>query len=85
MRRSLSAQLLLSATLALVAAIALIFGAETALSRCLPAWLTQHSLAGTSDDVVEGLRFDESGKPISIQLKPGKQQMFDVLPLGRST
>jgi signal transduction histidine kinase len=81
MRRSLSAQLLLSATLALVAAIALIFGAEAALSRYLPGWLTHHSLAGTSDEIVEGLRFDASGKPFSIQLKPGKQQMFDVLPL----
>ena len=80
MRRSLSAQLVLSATLALIAAIALIFGAEIALSHYLPAWLTRHSLAGMSDDLVEGLRFDASGKPISIQLKPSRDQMFDALP-----
>jgi two-component system sensor histidine kinase QseC len=81
MRRSLSAQLLVSATLALVAAIALIFGAEAALSHYLPEWLTHHSLAGTSDDIIEGLRFDVSGKPVAVDLKPARQQMFDVLPL----
>jgi signal transduction histidine kinase len=81
MRRSLSAQLLLTATLALVAAIALVFGAETALSHHMPAWLTRHSLAGTSDDVIASMRFDESGKPVSIQLNPARQLMVDALPM----
>jgi signal transduction histidine kinase len=81
MRRSLSATLLLTATVALFASIALIFGAWTAVVRYQPAFLSQRGLANLSGTVVAGLRFDVSGKPISVELNPNLQYIFDALPL----
>jgi two-component system sensor histidine kinase QseC len=78
--RSLSAKLLLTATLALFAMIALIFGAREAIAYYRPALLTQRMLAHTTAHVVEGLRFDANRGLLSVKVEPGLQRVFDALP-----
>src|SRR5258706_9673621 len=79
--RSLTGRLFLNATLALFAALALIFGAVTAFTHYQPEWKRQHGMDETSGEVVDALRFDASGKPVSVEMNPDLRYMFDALPL----
>lgn len=80
MRRSLSTNLIVSAALAIVAVIALVFGLWTALMTIDPTWLRQRDLAGTADHVVEALRFDADDRPVSVELSRNMQRVVEALP-----
>ena len=79
MRPSLSASMLTTATVSLLAVAVLVFAVLTTLTHVQPSFMGRKGLAGTTDHVADAIRFDASGKPVSVALGPGLTRVFDWL------
>lgn len=77
--RSLSAGLLLATTLALSGVALLVVGGAAALSYVNSSFLGRNGLEETATHVRRALRFDASGRPISVELPPPLKRIFDAL------
>lgn len=80
MRPSLTRNLVVSASVMLVAAITLVLALETSLMYFQPDWIRHRGLADFAAHVVDGMRFDTDDRPVAIELNPHMQVMFDSLP-----
>jgi signal transduction histidine kinase len=77
--RSLSAGLLLAATLALSGLALLVVGGAAAVTYVNSSFLGRNGLEETAAHVRRGLRFDAAGKPASVELPIPLKRIFDGL------
>src|SRR5258706_9058253 len=63
LRPSLSASMLMGATVSLLAAAVLIVGIVAAMTSLQPSFIGRNGLAELKDQVAGGIRFDASGGP----------------------
>ena len=77
--RSLSAGLVLAATLALSAVALLVVGGAAALTYVNSSFLGRNGLEETAAHVRHALRFDASGSPAAVELPPPLRRIFDAL------
>ena len=80
MRLSLTANLMLSTAVTLVAGLLCVFGSWALLTHFQPSWLRDRDLAGMARDVVEGVAFDGQDHPTSVHLRHTLQQVMEALP-----
>ena len=80
MRLSLTANLMLSTAVTLVAGLLCVFGAWALLTHFQPSWLRDRDLAGMARDVAEGVAFDSQDRPASVRLSHTLQQVMEALP-----
>ncbi len=80
MRLSLTANLMLSTAVTLVAGLLCVFGSWALLTHFQPSWLRDRDLAGMARDVVEGVAFDDQDHPTSVHLRHTLQQVMEALP-----
>jgi len=78
-RPSLSATMLMAATVSLLAVAVLVFAVVTILMHVQPSFVGRRGLTETSVRVAEAIRFDASGEPVSVALSPAKTRLFDAL------
>ena len=80
MRLSLTANLMLSTAITLVAGLLCVFGSWALLTHVQPDWWRDRDLAGMANYVEEGMAFDGQGRPTSIHLRHTLQQVMEALP-----
>jgi two-component system, OmpR family, sensor histidine kinase QseC len=80
MRLSLTANLMLSTAVTLVAGLLCVFGSWALLTHFQPSWLRDRDLAGMARDVAEGIAFDGQDRPTSVHLRHTLQQVMEALP-----
>jgi two-component system sensor histidine kinase QseC len=81
MRRSLTANLMLSTAVTLVAGMLCVFGSWALVSHFQPSWLRDRDLAAMADHIVDGVVFDSQDRPSGVRLRHTLQQVMDALPL----
>ena len=80
MRLSLTANLMLSTAVTLVAGLLCVFGSWALLTHFQPSWLRDRDLAGMARDVAEGIAFDGQDHPTGVHLRHTLQQVMEALP-----
>ena len=80
MRLSLTANLMLSTAVTLVAGLLCVFGSWALLTHFQPSWLRDRDLAGMARDVAEGIAFDGQDRPTGVHLRHTLQQVMEALP-----
>jgi len=77
--RSLSAGLLLAATLSLSGVALLVVGGAAAITYVNSSFLGRNGLEETASHVRRALRFDANGNPVSVELPAPLKRIFDAL------
>jgi len=77
--RSLSAGLLLAATLSLSGVALLVVGGAAAITYVNSSFLGRNGLEETAAHVRRALRFDALGRPVAVDLPPPLKRIFDAL------
>lgn len=77
--RSLSAGLLLAATLSLSGVALLVVGGAAAITYVNSSFLGRNGLEETASHVRRALRFDADGRPVSVELPAPLKRIFDAL------
>ena len=80
MRRSLSAQIVLSTLLALVLCILVAVGARALVSTYEPKWMRDGDLRGMTRHVVAGLSAGPDGRPVAVRLPRLLELVGSALP-----
>ncbi len=80
MRLSLTANLMLSTAVTLVAGLLCVFGSWALLTHVQPSWLRDRDLAGMAGYVLEGVAFNSQDRPTGIHLRRTLQQVMEALP-----
>ncbi len=80
MRLSLTANLMLSTAVTLVAGLLCVFGSWALLTHFQPSWLRDRDLGGMARDVAEGISYDGQNRPAGVQLRHALQQVMEALP-----
>src|SRR5258706_5087569 len=78
-RSSLSASMLMAATVSLLAVAMLVFAVLTTLMHVQPSFVGRRGLEEMTQRVADATRFDASGEPVSVVLEPGLMRAFDWL------
>lgn len=81
MRRSLSANLMISASLTLILAAFLVYGLWAVLVRFEPEMLQRSELSGMAARISRDLKFDAEGRPIASKVHGTMGQVLEALPL----
>lgn len=80
MRRSLSAQIVLSTLLALVLCILVAVGARALVSTYEPKWMRDGDLRGMTRHVVAGLSAGPDGRPVAVRMPRNLELVASALP-----
>ena len=81
MRRSLSANLMMSASLTLVLAALLVYGLWGLLVRYEPEMLQRSELSSMAARISSDLKFDAEGRPLAFRVQGTLGQVLDALPI----
>lgn len=80
MRRSFSANLMITASLTLILAVLLVYGLWAIFVRLEPEMLQRSELSGMAARILRDLKFDSEGKPISSKVYGTMGQVLEALP-----
>jgi signal transduction histidine kinase len=80
MRRSLSANLMLSTALALLAGMLCVFGVCALVAHLQPAWIRDGAIDNMARHVAGGVVFDANGRPADVKVRRRLQPVFAALP-----
>jgi two-component system sensor histidine kinase QseC len=80
MRRSLSADLMLSTALTLLAGMLCVFGSWALVSRYQPSWIRDSDLENMARNVAGGVVFDADGRPTGVNVGRRLRPVLTALP-----